>query len=164
MCGQIYHQPRWPPPHPGLLLSIGPGVLAGQAERPRRSTSRSRQPKQPRGAPPQRTRREVQVMRNRHIRAGLALFAGIAALVAMAPRAEAQSVRVAVIGDYGLAGADEASVAALIASWGPNFIVTTGDNNYYYGASSTIDQNLGQYYHNYLSPYKRHYGAGPTTR
>src|SRR5262245_12271734 len=130
---------------------------------PRRPTSRSRQPKQPRGAPPQGTRREVQVMRNRHIRAGLALFAGIAALVAMAPRAEAQSVRVAVIGDYGLAGADEASVAALIASWGPNFIVTTGDNNYYYGASSTIDQNIGQYYHNYISPYKGSYGAGATT-
>ncbi len=70
------------------------------------------------------------------------------------------STRVAVIGDYGLAGQAEADVAALIDRWGVDSIVTAGDNNYMDGAASTIDANIGQYYHAYIAPYQGSYGAG----
>ena len=66
----------------------------------------------------------------------------------------------AVIGDYGLASQNEADVANLVKSWNPAFIVTVGDNNYPNGAASTIDENIGQYYHDYIFPYNGKYGAG----
>jgi len=70
------------------------------------------------------------------------------------------SVRFAVIGDYGANTADEAAVATLVKSWLPDFILTTGDNNYPAGESATIDQNIGQYYHQYIYPYLGSYGVG----
>ena len=39
-------------------------------------------------------------------------------------------LRFAVIGDYGGGSIDEARVAALVASWSPDFVITTGDNNH----------------------------------
>ncbi len=68
--------------------------------------------------------------------------------------------RFAVIGDYGYAGQPLADVAALIDSWDVDFIVTTGDNNYNIGAADTIDANIGQYFHDYISPYQGSYGTG----
>ncbi|MBI5667845.1 MAG: metallophosphoesterase [Chloroflexi bacterium] len=68
----------------------------------------------------------------------------------------------AVIGDYGRAGADAAAVATMVKSWEPDFIITTGDNNYPVGAASTIDENIGQYYHDYIFPYNGSYGNGAT--
>jgi hypothetical protein len=68
--------------------------------------------------------------------------------------------RFAVIGDFGLAGQPEAEVAALVKSWEPDLIITTGDNNYPDGAPETIDENIGQYYHDYIYPYKGGYGPG----
>jgi 3',5'-cyclic AMP phosphodiesterase CpdA len=50
----------------------------------------------------------------------------------------------------------------MVKSWNPDFIVTTGDNNYPDGAAETIDENVGQYYHEYLSPYQGTYGEGAT--
>src|SRR4051794_92482 len=47
------------------------------------------------------------------------------------------TARFAVIGDYGSAGSDEADVATLIRSWNPDFITTTGDNNYDAGCADT---------------------------
>ena len=41
-----------------------------------------------------------------------------------------ESIRFAVIGDYGLASQGEQDVANLVKSSAPSFIVTTGDNNY----------------------------------
>jgi len=38
---------------------------------------------------------------------------------------EVNSVRFAVIGDYGLAGKEAADVANLVKSWNPDFIITT---------------------------------------
>ena len=38
-------------------------------------------------------------------------------------------VRFAVIGDYGSGSQDERRVADLVKAWGPDFIVTAGDNN-----------------------------------
>jgi tartrate-resistant acid phosphatase type 5 len=70
------------------------------------------------------------------------------------------SVRLAVIGDYGLASQGEQEVASLVKSWTPDLIITTGDNNYPEGAASTIDQNIGQYYHDFIFPYTGGYGAG----
>ncbi|MGD8751910.1 MAG: PQQ-dependent sugar dehydrogenase [Anaerolineales bacterium] len=76
------------------------------------------------------------------------------------PTAPAESITFAVIGDYGLAGQAEADVAELVKSWQPDLIITSGDNNYPRGAASTIDENIGQYYHQYIHPYQGDYGEG----
>ena len=72
--------------------------------------------------------------------------------------APAWGQRFAAIGDYGYAGAPERDVANLVKSWNPDFIITLGDNNYDVGDSTTIDQNIGQYYHEYIYNYKGRYG------
>ena len=76
---------------------------------------------------------------------------------------DAPLVRFAVIGDYGRAGDGERAVAELVKGWEPDFIITTGDNNYKHGSSRTIDKNVGQYYHAYIHPYKGSYGMGADT-
>jgi len=68
--------------------------------------------------------------------------------------------RFAIIGDYGEAGQPEADVSALVDSWEVEFIVTAGDNNYPHGESGTLDENVGQYFHSYIYPYKGEYGSG----
>lgn len=68
-----------------------------------------------------------------------------------------EAVVFAVIGDYGLAGTPAADVAALIESWDADFIITTGDNNYPNGDRETIDDNIGQYYADYIFPYEGAY-------
>ncbi|MBI2332247.1 MAG: metallophosphoesterase [Chloroflexi bacterium] len=80
--------------------------------------------------------------------------------------ASAQSDRVvfAVIGDYGKAGQPLLDVSTLIKTWNPDFIVTVGDNNYPDGAAFTIDDNIGQYFHEYIFKYKGKYGSGSPTR
>jgi len=75
----------------------------------------------------------------------------------------ASTIRFAVIGDIGVAGQGEADVATLVKSWNPDFIIALGDNNYPSGAAATIDANIGQYYHEYISPYVGSYGAGSVT-
>ncbi len=75
-------------------------------------------------------------------------------------RREAAEVSFAVIGDYGEAGPYTAAVAALVRGWTPDFIATTGDNNYPDGMRDTIDDNVGQYYHEYIGGYSGKYGAG----
>ena len=69
-------------------------------------------------------------------------------------------VRFAVIGDYGDAGPGVQAVSELIDSWNVEFIITTGDNNYPDGAPNTVDANIGQYFHEYIFPYKGEYGPG----
>ncbi len=54
-----------------------------------------------------------------------------------------QTVKFAVIGDYGKAGSPELAVSNLVKSWNPDFIITLGDNNYEYGEAATIDTNIG---------------------
>jgi hypothetical protein len=72
------------------------------------------------------------------------------------------STRVAVIGDFSsdVQTAPTRDVATLVKSWSPDAVVTVGDNNYPDGEASTIDQNIGQWYHSYIAPYKGAYGAG----
>ena len=84
---------------------------------------------------------------------GLGLL--LALWVAASP---AQAQRFAAIGDYGYAGPAERDVANLMKSWNPDFIITLGDNNYDVGDSTTIDQNIGQYFHEYIYKYKGRYG------
>lgn len=71
-----------------------------------------------------------------------------------------EPLRFAVIGDFGQGNQPEADVAALVKSWNPDFIITVGDNNYPLGAAETIDQNIGQFYHEYIFPYTGAYGPG----
>ncbi len=71
-------------------------------------------------------------------------------------------VRVAVIGDYGQAGPDEADVALLVEQFDPDYVLTTGDNNYPSGDEATIDRNVGQYYARWIHPYLGIYGDGAT--
>ncbi|GIV83473.1 MAG: hypothetical protein KatS3mg052_0480 [Candidatus Roseilinea sp.] len=70
-----------------------------------------------------------------------------------------QPTRFAVIGDFGLAGAPAAAVANLVKSWQPQAIIAAGDNNYYSGLAGTIDQNIGQYYADFIHPYLGSYPA-----
>jgi len=87
------------------------------------------------------------------------------------PKVEAPpegTVRFAVIGDYGNGSPQARDVALMIDSWNPHFITTVGDNNYGNGnfprgAAETIDQNIGRFFHAYISPYKGRYGPGATT-
>ena len=57
----------------------------------------------------------------------------------------------AVVGDFGRcheAGAEceaEKAVARLVASWAPDYVLTTGDNNYPAGVSATMAPNLQPY-------------------
>lgn len=66
----------------------------------------------------------------------------------------------AVFGDYGNGGAGERSVAELVRRHNPDYIITTGDNNYPSGKASTIDQNIGQFYAAWIGSYKGAYGKG----
>lgn len=70
------------------------------------------------------------------------------------------SVRMAVIGDYGQAGPDEEAVAELVVGWSPDLVITLGDNNYDHGQASTMDENVGQYYHAFIHPYLGKHGQG----
>lgn len=78
----------------------------------------------------------------------------------------AAPITVGIIGDYGSAysgatsASNELSVANLVKSWNPDFIITTGDNNYPNGEASTIDTNIGQFFHEFIYPYVGTYGAG----
>lgn len=73
------------------------------------------------------------------------------------------SQRFAAIGDYGYAGPNEQKVAELVKGWDPDVIITLGDNNYDVGDSSTIDKNIGQYYHAYIYNYRGRYGPSASS-
>ncbi len=70
--------------------------------------------------------------------------------------------RFAVIGDYGKAGSSALGVSGYVKSWNPDLVITAGNNNYEFGESSTIDQNIGQYYSGFIYPYTGTYGSGDT--
>ena len=103
------------------------------------------------------------MMLNGHRFRRFLLFVPFLLAIFISTNARAQSsVHFAVIGDYGFAGKPEADVAALVIGWKPEFIITTGDNNYDFGADSSIDRNIGQYYHSYIFPYAGSFGPGDT--
>jgi hypothetical protein len=69
-------------------------------------------------------------------------------------------VRFAVIGDYGTGDAPETDVARLVRTWRPQFIATTGDNNYPAGAAETIDDRIGKAWSEFIAPYRGSFGPG----
>lgn len=69
----------------------------------------------------------------------------------------AQTVRFAIIGDYGCDLPSEAAVAALVKTWNPDFIITAGDNSY---GANLIDDNIGKYYHEFIGNYTGAYPPG----
>jgi tartrate-resistant acid phosphatase type 5 len=72
-------------------------------------------------------------------------------------------VRFAVIGDFGSGDKNAAAVANLVKSWHPDFIITTGDNNYPDGEWETIDKNIGQFYIDFIQTDESSYGPGAQT-
>lgn len=71
----------------------------------------------------------------------------------------AETVRFAVIGDFGVDDANEQAVAALVrTNFAPQFIVTTGDNHY--DGPANIDRDIGKYFHEFIGSYRGTYGAG----
>ena len=81
----------------------------------------------------------------------------------------AESVVLGIIGDFGVAAegaasaTNELAVANLVKRWNPDFILALGDNNYPSGAAATIDQNIGQFYHEFIHPYTGAYGSGASS-
>ena len=76
------------------------------------------------------------------------------------PGTSSNTLRFAIIGDYGTDTQSEADVADLVNSWNVDFVATVGDNNYSSGEASTIDENIGKYYGQYIKPYRGSYGSG----
>lgn len=62
----------------------------------------------------------------------------------------ADSITFAIIGDYGRDTKQEDSVAKMVKSWKPDFVVTVGDNNYSEGRASTIVDHIGKYYCDFI--------------
>lgn len=85
----------------------------------------------------------------------IAPWSGIAAA-----QMDDEAITFAVIGDYGSGWSGEAAVAAMVHEWEPDFIITTGDNNYPDGAAETIDEHIGQFYADYIGNYRGAYGPG----
>jgi predicted phosphodiesterase len=69
-------------------------------------------------------------------------------------------IHLAVIGDYGRSGEASAAVARLVQARDPDFVITTGDNNYPHGEAKTIDRNIGALYARFIHPYRGIYGSG----
>jgi hypothetical protein len=73
----------------------------------------------------------------------------------------AYDTRSASIGDFGRDNEEEGDVAALLRTWKPQFITTTGDNNYLEADGfAGLDAAVGKHFHDFVAPYKGEYGAG----
>jgi tartrate-resistant acid phosphatase type 5 len=68
-------------------------------------------------------------------------------------QAKSQSVRFAVIGDFGGGSANETSVANQVKSWNPSFVATVGDNRY---GTINFDLAVGRDY----CPFLKNAGSG----
>jgi hypothetical protein len=86
----------------------------------------------------------------------------IAVIVMTASASSQEIMRFAVIGDYGSGDRNQENVANLVKSWNPDFVITTGDNNYPDGETATIDNNIGKFYSQFIYPYNGSYGSGAT--
>jgi len=86
--------------------------------------------------------------------------ADVSAIPSHATRRPGDLVRFAVFGDYGDGGRGEAEVAALVRKLAPDFIVTTGDNNYPSGEAATLDEHVGRFYAPYIGDYHGAFGPG----
>ncbi len=59
-------------------------------------------------------------------------------------------VTFSVIGDYGESGSNAREVSTMVRCWNPDFILTTGDNNYYPEDRNSWQANVGQYYGDFI--------------
>lgn len=91
------------------------------------------------------------------------LLIGVGLTIGVARLTSQDSIHFAVIGDYGWGTQPEADVARLVRSWGPDFIITLGDNNYPKGEGETIDDHIGAYYADYIGSYRGKHGKGSDT-
>jgi len=66
------------------------------------------------------------------------------------PNIEADTIHFAIIGDYGVQGESTYQVSEMVKSWNPDFIITTGDNNYEDGTLGSIQDNISQYYCDFI--------------
>lgn len=76
-------------------------------------------------------------------------------LCAASLASHAQSVRFAVIGDYGVNNSNQANVAARVLASNPDLITTVGDNTYFTGNNAAADfanwdRTQGKYYAPYI--------------
>lgn len=62
----------------------------------------------------------------------------------------ADSITFAIIGDFGSGTRDSYLVSELVKSWLPDFIITTGDNNYPNGVQEDFESNITDYYGDYI--------------
>jgi hypothetical protein len=67
------------------------------------------------------------------------------------------TTRLAAIGDYGDGRALEQQVSDMIDAWGPDAIVTLGDNVY---SNRGFDRLVGRYFHEWIGAYSGSYGPG----
>lgn len=63
---------------------------------------------------------------------------------------EAKDISFAVIGDYGTSKESTRRVSEMVKSWKPDFIITTGDNNYEKGLLHSLKENVGAYYCDFI--------------
>lgn len=71
------------------------------------------------------------------------------------------SQKFAIVGDFrGSASCDTTNVSDLVKSWNPDFIVTTGDLSD--PNCRPIDEEIGQYFSDYIFPYYGSYGSTAT--
>lgn len=91
-----------------------------------------------------------------------AAFAVLVALFLLTGPTQAQlspaPIRFAVIGDYGVDSANQQAVADRLKTYNPQFITTTGDNNYLSGSVADWDRTQGKYYGEFIK-----YPAGGTS-
>jgi tartrate-resistant acid phosphatase type 5 len=83
----------------------------------------------------------------------LLLMSGIVYAYAQTPvsvNVPADSITFAVIGDYGQNSKEEGQVATMVKSWGVDFIITTGDNNYLFGSRGSLKKNITKYYGDFI--------------
>jgi len=103
------------------------------------------------------------------LRRRLTVYALAAGLAAATGARAGESVVIGSIGDFGVAaygearGSIELTVANVLKRWDPAIIFTTGDNNYPGGLATTIDVNIGQFFHDYIHPYVGTYGDGASS-
>jgi tartrate-resistant acid phosphatase type 5 len=90
----------------------------------------------------------------------IATFTPIPSETPLPSSTSVEAIHFAVIGDYGEGSQGEADVAVLVKSWKPDFIITVGDNNYPIGSAETIDEHIGAYYQEFISPYRGSFGTG----
>jgi tartrate-resistant acid phosphatase type 5 len=67
---------------------------------------------------------------------------------------EESAIRFVVLGDYGSRDRHSAAVAKMVRSWQPDFIITTGDNNYKSGSANTLKTSEEAYYGEYLDNHR----------